>query len=145
MAHVNFIASFDSFRKYILYPKYYIIVKQYFSLPFSLKDRLKKFAVEKEALESQLKNEKDEKELYKVRILHLHDQNVDVVDLQCSCIIIIIIFNSFTKGSSCCRQAPFVRTGHTIFVFIWFLQSFCHFVVVGIAQELVVPPTVASP
>lgn len=66
----------------MLYPKYYIIVKQYFSLPFSLKDRLKKFTVEKEALESQLKNEKDEKELYKVVILLLHDQNVDIVDLQ---------------------------------------------------------------
>lgn len=33
----------------------------------SLKDRLKKVAVEKEALESHLKNEKDEKELYKVK------------------------------------------------------------------------------
>ncbi|MEQ2198079.1 hypothetical protein XENOCAPTIV_007409 [Xenoophorus captivus] len=32
----------------------------------SLRDRLKKVAVEKEALESHLKNEKDEKELYKV-------------------------------------------------------------------------------
>ena len=31
-----------------------------------LKDRVKKFTVEKEALESHLKNEKDEKELYKV-------------------------------------------------------------------------------
>lgn len=37
-----------------------------FFFSFSLKDRLKKFTVEKEALESQLKNEKDEKELYKV-------------------------------------------------------------------------------
>lgn len=32
----------------------------------SLKDRVKKVTVEKEALESHLKNEKDEKELYKV-------------------------------------------------------------------------------
>lgn len=32
----------------------------------SLKDRVKKITVEKEALESHLKNEKDEKELYKV-------------------------------------------------------------------------------
>lgn len=82
MLHVNFIASVDSFRKYIQYPKYYIIVKPDFSLPFSLKDKLKKFTVEKETLESQLKNEKDEKELYKVSILLLHDQNVDGVDLQ---------------------------------------------------------------
>lgn len=34
---------------------------------FSLKDRVKKLTAEKEALESHLKNEKDEKELYKVR------------------------------------------------------------------------------
>lgn len=33
---------------------------------FSLKDRVKKLTTEKEALESHLKNEKDEKELYKV-------------------------------------------------------------------------------
>lgn len=33
----------------------------------SLKDKVKKLMAEKEALESQLKNEKDEKELYKVR------------------------------------------------------------------------------
>lgn len=33
---------------------------------FSLKDRLKKLTAEKESLESHLKNEKDEKELYKV-------------------------------------------------------------------------------
>lgn len=32
----------------------------------SLKDRVKKLTLEKEAMESQLKNEKDEKELYKV-------------------------------------------------------------------------------
>lgn len=82
MFHVNLIARLDSFRKYIPYPKYYIIVKPGFSLPFSLKDKLKKFTVEKETLESQLKNEKDEKELYKVSILLLHDQNVDGVDLQ---------------------------------------------------------------
>lgn len=89
MLHVNLIARLDSFRKYILYPKYYIIVKPYFSLPFSLKDKLKKFTVEKETLESQLKNEKDEKELYKVSILLLHDQNVDGVDLQrFSCIFL---------------------------------------------------------
>ena len=35
----------------------------------SLKDRVKKLTVEKEALESQLKNEKDEKELYKVSVV----------------------------------------------------------------------------
>lgn len=144
--HVNFIASLDSFRKYIQYPKYYIIVKPDFSLPFSLKDKLKKFTVEKETLESQLKNEKDEKELYKVSIsiLLLHDQNVDGVDLEpFSCIFFCV--NSFTKVSSCFRQAPFVRTGHPIFVFIWFLQSFCNCVVVGSATELVVKPTVVSP
>ena len=32
----------------------------------SFKDKVKKLTVEKEALESHLKNEKDEKELYKV-------------------------------------------------------------------------------
>ena len=32
----------------------------------SLKDKVKKLTVEKEALESHLKNEKDENELYKV-------------------------------------------------------------------------------
>ena len=32
----------------------------------SLKDKIKKLTVEREALESHLKNEKDEKELYKV-------------------------------------------------------------------------------
>lgn len=127
----------------VQYPKYYIIVKPDVSLLFSLKDKLKKFTVEKETLESQLKNEKDEKELYKVSILLLHDQNVDGVDLQrFSCIFFV---NSFTKGSSCFRQAPFVRTGHPILVFIWFLQSFCNCVVVGSATELVVKPTVVSP
>lgn len=35
----------------------------------SLKDRVKKLTIEKEALECQLKNEKDEKELYKVKPL----------------------------------------------------------------------------
>lgn len=35
----------------------------------SLKDRVKKLISEKEALESHLKNEKDEKELYKVNTL----------------------------------------------------------------------------
>lgn len=129
----------------MLYPKYYIIVKQCFSLPFSLKDRLKKFTVEKEALESQLKNEKDEKELYKVVILLLHDQNVDIVDLQCFAAFLFFFIITLTQGSSCFKQAPFVRTGHTISVLIWFLQSFCHFVVVGSTQELVVPPTVVSP
>lgn len=34
----------------------------------SLKDRLKKLTAEKEVLESHLKNEKDEKELYKVML-----------------------------------------------------------------------------
>jgi len=37
-----------------------------YDLSFSLKDRVKKLTAEKEALESHLKNEKDEKELYKV-------------------------------------------------------------------------------
>lgn len=34
----------------------------------SLKDRLKKLTAEKETVESHLKNEKDEKELYKVML-----------------------------------------------------------------------------
>lgn len=33
----------------------------------SFKDRVKKLTAEKEALESHIKNEKDEKELYKVK------------------------------------------------------------------------------
>lgn len=39
----------------------------FYDLFFSLKDKVKKLTVEREALESHLKNEKDEKELYKVK------------------------------------------------------------------------------
>ncbi len=35
-------------------------------LTLSLRDRLKKLTVERDSLESQLKNEKDERDLYKV-------------------------------------------------------------------------------
>lgn len=45
-----------------------ISMSNIFLWPFlSLKDRVKKLTTEKEALESHLKNEKDEKELYKVK------------------------------------------------------------------------------
>lgn len=40
--------------------------KHFYDLLSSLKDRVKKLTTEKEALDSHLKNEKDEKELYKV-------------------------------------------------------------------------------
>lgn len=38
----------------------------FFAISYSLKDKVKKLTTEKEALEIHLKNEKDEKELYKV-------------------------------------------------------------------------------
>lgn len=36
-------------------------------MSFSLRDRLKKLTAERDSLESQLKNEKDERDLYKVK------------------------------------------------------------------------------
>lgn len=48
----------------VISPSQYLTV--FMTLFFSLKDRVKKLIAEKEALESHLKNEKDEKELYKV-------------------------------------------------------------------------------
>lgn len=45
---------------------YFKITSHVFYGFFSLKDRVKKLMTEKEALDSHLKNEKDEKELYKV-------------------------------------------------------------------------------
>lgn len=44
----------------------YMYVKLFISC-YSLRDRLKKLTAEKDNLESQLKNEKDERDLYKVK------------------------------------------------------------------------------
>lgn len=44
-------------------------------LCFSLRDRLKKLTAERDILESQLKNEKDERDLYKVKILYRKRQD----------------------------------------------------------------------
>lgn len=53
------------------YRFYYLSLSDSFFCSFlSLKDRLKKITVEKETLESHIKNEKDEKELYKVICCH---------------------------------------------------------------------------
>lgn len=41
--------------------------KLFFNMSFSLRDRLKKLTAERDSLESQLKNEKDERDLYKVK------------------------------------------------------------------------------
>lgn len=55
----------------------------FYDIFFSLKDRVKKLTTEKEALESHLKNEKDEKELYKVMYeyisrVYIHEKSFTV-------------------------------------------------------------------
>lgn len=49
-----------------------------FNVLFSLRDKVKKLTTEKDVLESHLKNEKDEKELYKVKSFWMHFSMSDI-------------------------------------------------------------------
>lgn len=52
--------SLDGLKKIVVQKLFFIILCR------SLRDRLKKLTAERDSLESQLKNEKDERDLYKV-------------------------------------------------------------------------------